>query len=100
MNKLDHPVNQKICPSAGIFSPPAGGPPEAKGDNGPTMGRRMGFGPSGIFAEVKHALKRAGTPLPLNDVWIAAQALETGAVVATFDAHFASISGLRRWPPA
>lgn len=53
-----------------------------------------------VFAEVKHALKRAGTPLPLNDVWIGAQALETGAVVATFDAHFASISGLRRWPPA
>lgn len=50
-----------------------------------------------IFAGVKHALKRAGTPLPLNDVWIAAHALETGAVLATFDAHFRKIPGLRLW---
>jgi len=64
------------------------------------MGCRMGFSPCGIFAEIKHALKRAGTPLPLNDVWIAAQALETGAVLATFDARFANVPGLRLWPPA
>ena len=41
-----------------------------------------------VFAEIKHSLKRAGTPLPLNDVWIAAHALETGSVLATFDSHF------------
>ena len=51
-----------------------------------------------IFAEIKHTLKRAGTPLPLNDVWIAAHALETGAVLATFDAHFRHIPTLRLWP--
>jgi tRNA(fMet)-specific endonuclease VapC len=44
---------------------------------------------------IKHGLKRAGTALPLNDVWIAAHALETGAVLATFDAHFHKIPGLR-----
>ena len=48
-----------------------------------------------IFATIKHDLKRVGTPLPLNDVWIAAHALETGAVLATFDAHFQKIPGLR-----
>ncbi len=52
-----------------------------------------------IFAGIKHSLKRAGTPLPLNDVWIAAHALETGAVLATFDAHFQKIPGLRLWHP-
>ncbi|MBN1360840.1 MAG: type II toxin-antitoxin system VapC family toxin [Sedimentisphaerales bacterium] len=50
-----------------------------------------------VFAGIEHALKRAGAPLPLNDVWIAAHALETGAVLATFDAHFRKVPGLRLW---
>lgn len=50
-----------------------------------------------VFAGIKHSLKRAGTPLPLNDVWIAAHAIETGAVLVTFDAHFQKIPGLRLW---
>lgn len=50
-----------------------------------------------VFAEIKHSLKRAGTPLPINDVWIAAHAIETGSVLATFDSHFKKISGLRLW---
>jgi tRNA(fMet)-specific endonuclease VapC len=50
-----------------------------------------------VFAEIKHSLKRAGTPLPLNDVWIAAHAFETGSVLVTFDSHFAKIPGLRLW---
>jgi len=40
---------------------------------------------------------KSGKPLPINDVWIAAHALETGAVVVTYDAHFKSIPGLRLW---
>ncbi len=50
-----------------------------------------------VFAEIKHSLKRAGTPVPLNDVWIAAHAIETGSVLATFDSHFEKIAGLRLW---
>ena len=50
-----------------------------------------------VFAEIKYALRQAGTPLPLNDVWIAAQAIETGSLLATFDAHFQKIAGLRLW---
>lgn len=50
-----------------------------------------------IFGEVKDALKRAGTPIPLNDVWLAAQAIETGAVLVTRDAHFRRVPGLRLW---
>lgn len=53
-----------------------------------------------VFAEVKHSLKRAGTPLPINDVWIAAHAIETGSVLATFDSHFQRINGLRLWDMA
>jgi tRNA(fMet)-specific endonuclease VapC len=29
-----------------------------------------------IFAQVKDRLRKAGRPIPLNDIWIAAQALE------------------------
>jgi tRNA(fMet)-specific endonuclease VapC len=50
------------------------------------------------FGLIKAALKKAGQPIPLNDVWIAAHALETGSVLATYDAHFAVVPGLRVWP--
>jgi tRNA(fMet)-specific endonuclease VapC len=55
-----------------------------------------------VFAAIKSTLRQAGTPLPLNDVWIAAHAMETGSVLATFDAHFRTIAGLRLWdvPPS
>jgi tRNA(fMet)-specific endonuclease VapC len=48
-----------------------------------------------IFASVKHGLKQAGTPIPTNDIWIAAHAIETGAAVVTYDKHFESVQGLR-----
>jgi tRNA(fMet)-specific endonuclease VapC len=51
-----------------------------------------------IFAGVKDSLKRRGKPLPMNDVWIAAHALEAAATLLTFDAHFAHVEGLQRWP--
>jgi len=50
-----------------------------------------------IFGIVKQDLKKAGTPLPINDVWIAAHALETGSTIITYDGHFKKIAGLRRW---
>ena len=50
-----------------------------------------------VFGQIKNALQKAGTPIPLNDVWLAAQAMETGSVIISFDAHFDQVSGLRRW---
>ena len=49
------------------------------------------------FGLIKSSLKRAGQPLPANDVWVAAHALETGSVLVTFDAHFKAVPGLRIW---
>lgn len=40
------------------------------------------------------ALRRAGTPLPVNDIWIAATAIEAGAHLVTFDSDFGRIEGL------
>ena len=50
-----------------------------------------------IFGQIKHDLQKAGTPLPINDVWIAAHAMETGSVLVTYDGHFRSVPGLRLW---
>lgn len=50
-----------------------------------------------IFGLVKSSLSKAGTPIPINDVWIAAHAIETGSSVITFDIHFKKVAGLRLW---
>lgn len=45
-----------------------------------------------LYADIVLDLKRAGTPLPANDIWIAAVAARHGATVLTYDAHFGSIA--------
>ena len=47
------------------------------------------------YALVYSGLRRKGQPIPTNDLWIAASALEHGAGLLTRDAHFAQIDGLR-----
>jgi len=37
-----------------------------------------------VFGKVKQNLKKAGTPLPINDVWIAAHAIETGSTISVY----------------
>ncbi|MFO7850084.1 MAG: type II toxin-antitoxin system VapC family toxin [Spirochaetia bacterium] len=49
------------------------------------------------FAEIKHNLKAKGTPIPINDVWIAASSMEHGAVLFSYDAHFEEIDMLMRY---
>lgn len=44
-----------------------------------------------LFAEIVVTLRKNGTPLPSNDIWIAATAAQAGATVLTYDAHFAAI---------
>lgn len=48
-----------------------------------------------IYSDIYVQLRRKGTPIPTNDMWIAAQAIETGSVLLTFDHHFEHIPGLR-----
>lgn len=50
-----------------------------------------------IFGSIKHRLKTAGTPIPINDVWIAAHATESGSYLVTSDTHFANVAGLLLW---
>ena len=46
------------------------------------------------YGRIKAELARAGTPIPENDVWIAAQAIEHGLPWATCDAHFNRVNAL------
>lgn len=46
------------------------------------------------FGRIAAALRRKGRPLPTNDIWIAAHALESGADLLSFDRHFAQVDGL------
>jgi len=46
------------------------------------------------FGLVAAALRSKGKPIPTNDIWIAAHAMETGAELLTFDRHFEHVAGL------
>lgn len=48
------------------------------------------------YAEIRHELKLAATPIPANDAWIAALAREHDLPVMSRDAHFDAVAGLRR----
>jgi tRNA(fMet)-specific endonuclease VapC len=43
------------------------------------------------YAQLVVALRRAGTSLPTNDIWIASVAQRESATVLTYDAHFRAI---------
>ena len=46
------------------------------------------------YAQTRLALKRKGRPIPMNDVWIAAQGLEQSWVLVTDDTDFNYVDGL------
>ena len=43
---------------------------------------------STFYATISAGLKRKGKPIPLNDVWIAASAMQHGLIILTLDSHF------------
>jgi tRNA(fMet)-specific endonuclease VapC len=51
-----------------------------------------------FFGLVSAALRTQGRPIPTNDIWIAAHALEAGAVLLSSDRHFEAVAGLS-WVP-
>ena len=46
------------------------------------------------YSRVMTALKAKGRPIPTNDVWIAAHAMETGAELVSADQHFEHVDGI------
>ena len=47
-----------------------------------------------FFAKIYGALRRKACPIPANDLWIAASAMEHGLALLSFDRHFGEIDGL------
>ena len=47
------------------------------------------------YGQVKHRLKVAGTPIPENDIWIAAVAMQFGLALVTRDDHFSAVEALQ-----
>ena len=48
------------------------------------------------YASIRLELKGAGTPIPANDVWIAALSRQHAIPVMSRDTHFDFVGGLRR----
>ena len=48
-------------------------------------------GTSERYAAIVQSLRKAGTPIPTNDLWIAASAMQHGLKVLTTDAHFKKV---------
>lgn len=48
-----------------------------------------------FYARVFSFLKSAGTPIPTNDIWIAAAVLETGGLLITTDRHLLALPLIR-----
>ena len=46
------------------------------------------------YSRIAAQLKLRGTPIPTNDIWIAAQTMEHGVELITSDRHFEKIPGL------
>lgn len=56
----------------------------------------IGLATAEAYATVRERLRRRGRPIPENDVWISALALERGLDVVSRDEHFDFVEGLRR----
>ena len=51
------------------------------------------------YGIIKERLQRKGRPIPNNDIWIAAIAMQHGLILVTRDAHFDEVESLQteRW---
>jgi len=46
------------------------------------------------YGEIKHELRAKGRPIPENDIWIAAIAVQYGLTLVSRDGHFSEIGSL------
>lgn len=55
---------------------------------------QIGKTTSDRYSRIAAQLQRQATPIPTNDIWIAAQTMEYGAELISSDEHFEKIHGL------
>jgi tRNA(fMet)-specific endonuclease VapC len=51
-------------------------------------------GTAAYYASVYRSLRSKGRPIPTNDMWIAASALQHGYALFSYDGHFQHVDGL------
>ncbi|MDX2227425.1 MAG: type II toxin-antitoxin system VapC family toxin [Verrucomicrobiae bacterium] len=53
-----------------------------------------------LYGRISAQLAKSGTPIPQNDIWIAASAIQSNLPLATTDKHFEHVTGLSLllWP--
>ena len=56
----------------------------------------VGFDTAFHYAEIRLELKRTGTPIPANDLWIAALCRQHDLPLMSRDRHFDRVLGIRR----
>jgi predicted nucleic acid-binding protein len=49
------------------------------------------------YARLSTQLRRQGTPLPQNDLWIAALVVQHDCILLTYDKHFDRLPQIPRW---
>ena len=54
----------------------------------------IGAGTADHYSSIYMELRKAGTPVPSNDMWIAAAAMESGSYLFSMDKHFDQVPGL------
>ena len=50
------------------------------------------------YSRIAASLRAKGRPIPTNDIWVAAHAMETGADLISADGHFEHVDGIA-WVP-
>jgi tRNA(fMet)-specific endonuclease VapC len=55
---------------------------------------RIDEGTADFYSDILNTLKQQGRPIPTNDIWIAASAIQHGLRLFSKDHHFRNISGL------
>jgi tRNA(fMet)-specific endonuclease VapC len=56
----------------------------------------VGLETAAAYAVVREALRKRGTPIPENDIWISALAIEHGLDIVSRDTDFDRVAGLNR----
>ncbi len=54
----------------------------------------VSFTTAELFGRISAELRRKGSLIPSNDIWIAAHAMETGSSLLSHDPHFERVEGL------
>ena len=101
MRSSFQPPSSESCTRASNEGRCGGGTPKRRAfvDTPGTSVRNADEGVAERYGHLVKQLREQGTPIPTNDIWIAATALESGARLLTCDSHFTHVAGIMTESP-